>query len=195
MKFRTFALPFLLMLAVISCNKKASTLSSDALDSLKLTYKQINGELDFSWTEMIMDDDGKLENMRRILQEISYSGNYDRIKHDSLGKAVEALAALRYDRETMADSDLITRYDDQTTQTMGSLMEYTTALPQFPQYPLMGQLLQEIYEADDRVLQYRIQYDRAAKSYNQFIGDNEPYLDQVTGQIDLQPKPLFELQE
>ncbi len=197
MKFFKNPLILAVLLALLStaCNKKARTLSVDTLDSLKLTYQQINNELEFSWTEMMMDDDGKLENMRRILQEISYSGDYSVVTHEGLKKEVEDLAAIRYDRETMSNSDLITNYDDKTNTTMSGLMEFTTGLPQFEQYPLMGQLLQEVFEADDRVLQYRIQYDRAVKSYNQFIEENEPYLEQIANQEILQAKSLFELQE
>lgn len=187
---------FLLTLILGACNKSATTtLSPEALDSLQMTFKSINTQLDQVWTEMIMDDDGKLENMRRILQEVSYSGNYNRLKLDSLSREIETLAKVRYDRTTMSDSDLISLYDSLTTQTMGELTAFTTSLPQFQQFPLMGTLLQEIFESDDRVLHYRIEYDNAAKWYNLFVEDNRPYLEQITSQIDLQPKPLFELPE
>lgn len=180
----------------MACNKKASgPLSTDALDSLKLTYQQIEVELEQVWIEMMMDDDGKLENMRRILQEISYSTGYNRLTFDSLSNSVEALAKLRYDQQTMSESDLISLYDTRTTETMDALAKFTTQLPQFEQYPLMGTLLQEIFEADDRVLQFRIHYDNAAKDYNNFIAENEPYLQQVTNQASHQIKGLFELPE
>ncbi len=187
----------LLLSMAFACSKNASnSISRDDLDSLQLTYEQINAELDQTWTEMIMDDDGKLENMRRVLQEVSYSGgNYNRLKHDSISKGVDKLAEMRYDQESMADSDLITRYDSLTTATMNDLTVFTTGLPQFEQYPLMGQLLQEIFEADDRVLQYRIQYDRAAKWYNQFIEENDPYMARISSRENPVPKPLFELPE
>lgn len=186
----------LLTLVIGSCSKNANTtLSPEALDSLKMTFQSINHQMDQVWTEMIMDDDGKLENMRRILQEVTYSGNYNRLKLDSLSREIENLAKIRYDRHTMSDSDLITLYDSLTTQTMGELTTFTTSLPQFQQFPLMETLLQEIFEADDRVLHYRIEYDNAAKWFNLFVEDNRPYLDQITSQSDLQPKPLFELPE
>ncbi len=189
---------FLLLVPILflaACNKNSSSLSTDAVDSLKLTYQQITVDVEQAWVDMIMDDDGKLENMRRILQEVGYSDSYNRLKFDSLNKEVDALAQLRYDQESMSDSDLITLYDERTGTTLGKLMTFTTSLPQFEQYPLMGTLLQEIFEADDRVLRYRIQYDNAAKSYNQFITDHESNLGLLTSQEIHHAKALFELPE
>jgi hypothetical protein len=143
---------------------------------------------------MIQDDDEKLDNMRRILQEVEYSGKYDRLKLDSLKKNIDQLANVRYDQQTMADSELINTYDAMTNQVMSEVMEFTTRLEQFEQYPIMGDLLQEVFEADERVLHYRIQYDRLAKSYNSFLETHEGDMNALARQSDLQPKPLFELQ-
>jgi hypothetical protein len=143
---------------------------------------------------MMQDDDDKLDNMRRILQEVEYSGDYNRLKLDSLKQDIDQLAFVRYDQKTMSDSDLINLYDSMTTQVMGSVTEFTTSLSQYEQYPTMGQLLQEVFEADDRVLRYRIEYDRSAKQYNSFIEAHEPDMQLVAKQKVLPPKPLFELQ-
>ncbi len=197
MKFlKSTSLALLLIYFAFSCSKNASdSISTEAMDSLKLTYTQINVGIEQAWTEMMMDDDGKLENMRRLLQEISYSGSYDRIQHGQLANDVESLAEMRYDQTTMQDSDLISSYDDRTNSTLGALQEFAVNLPQFEQYPLMTTLLNEIYDADDRVLRYRIQYDNAAKMYNQFISDNKSLMGQLTTATDHQPKALFELPE
>lgn len=143
---------------------------------------------------MMLDDDDKLSNLTRILQEVEYSGDYNRLKLDSLKKDIDQLAAVRYDQQSMSDSDLINLYDSMTTQVMGEVTVFTTRLSQFDQYPLMGQLLQETFEADDRILRFRIDYDRSAKQYNSFIEEHEPDLPLVAKQKVLLPKPLFELQ-
>ncbi len=143
---------------------------------------------------MIQDDDDKLDNMKRILQEVEFSGDYNRLKLDSLNKDIDKLTAIRYDQQTMSDSDLINLYDSMTTQVMGEVTVFTTRLSQFDQYPLMGELIQEVFEADDRVLRYRIEYDRSAKEYNAFIESHESELHLVAKQKVLQPKALFELQ-
>lgn len=196
MKFLKFTFLAILVVSVLSCSKNASdSISTEALDSLKLTYQQINVGIDQAWTEMMMDDDGKLENMRRLLQEISYSGSYDRVQHGALAKDVESLAEMRYDQTTMQNSDLISEYDNITNNTLGALQEFAVSLPQFEQYPLMTTLLNEIYEADDRVLRYRIQYDNAAKMYNQFIADNQSLMGQLTANAEHEPRALFELPE
>jgi len=182
-------------LILVACNKNSSTtLTPTAVDSLKTVYLDINSEMDTAWNVMMKDDDEKLQNLKRILQEVEYSGNYNRLKLDSLMNEIDVLLSVRYDQQSMADSELINKYDDMTTQVLGNVTNFTTGLVQFEQYPTMGQLLQEVFEADDRVLRYRIDYDKTAKQFNAFIEAHESDLQLVAKQKILQPKPLFELQ-
>jgi hypothetical protein len=194
----TFFKSLLVLLSIViftACNKNSSTtLSPTVVDSLKTVFTDINGQLEVAWEDMIKDDDEKLDNLRRILQEVEYSGDYNRLKLDSLKEHIDELQQVRYDQNTMADSDLINFYDSLTTQVMGEVTIFTTRLEQFEQYPTMGQLLQEVFEADDRVLKYRIEYDKSAKEYNAFIEANQDHMQLVARQRDLKSKPLFELQ-
>lgn len=193
--FKSILLIFFVAIILGACNKNTSTsLTPTAIDSLKTVFQGINTQLEAAWNTMIQDDDDKLSNLTRLLQEVEYSGDYNRLKLDSLKKDIDQLAAVRYDQQTMSDSDLINLYDSMTTQAMGEVTVFTTRLSQFDQYPLMGQLIQEVFEADDRILRFRIDYDRAAKQYNSFIEEHEPDLPLVAKQKVLQPKPLFELQ-
>lgn len=193
--FKSILLIFFVAIILGACNKNTSTsLTPNAIDSLKTVFQDINTQLEAAWNTMMQDDDDKLSNLTRILQEVEYSGDYNRLKLDSLKKDIDQLAAVRYDQQTMSDSDLINLYDSMTTQAMGEVTVFTTRLSQFDQYPLMGQLIQEVFEADDRILRFRIDYDRAAKQYNSFIEEHEPDLPLVAKQKVLQPKPLFELQ-
>jgi len=193
--FKSILLIFFVAIILGACNKNTSTsLTPTAIDSLKTVFQDINTQLEAAWNTMMQDDDDKLSNLTRLLQEVEYSGDYNRLKLDSLKKDIDQLAAVRYDQQTMSDSDLINLYDSMTTQAMGEVTVFTTRLSQFDQYPLMGQLIQEVFEADDRILRFRIDYDRAAKQYNSFIEEHEPDLPLVAKQKVLQPKPLFELQ-
>ena len=194
MVLRRIFLILTLGVAVAACKNTSTSLSPSAVDSLKTVFQDINGQLELSWNQMMADDDAKLDNLRRILQEVEYSGNYNRLKLDTLKQHIDNLQQVRYDQQTMSDSDLINLYDSITTQVMGEVTIFTTRLEQFEQYPIMGQLLQEAFEADDRVLRYRIDYDRTAKQYNAFINDHQEHLPLVAKQKELQPKPLFELQ-
>jgi len=193
--FKSILLIFFVAIILGACNKNTSTsLTPTAIDSLKTVFQDINTQLEAAWNTMIQDDDDKLSNLTRLLQEVEYSGDYNRLKLDSLKKDIDQLAAVRYDQQTMSNSDLINLYDSMTTQAMGEVTVFTTRLSQFDQYPLMGQLIQEVFEADDRILRFRIDYDRAAKQYNSFIEEHEPDLPLVAKQKVLQSKPLFELQ-
>ncbi|MGI9543447.1 MAG: hypothetical protein ACR2MX_09320, partial [Cyclobacteriaceae bacterium] len=70
-----------------ACAKKSNssgTLTSADLDSLQIQFSQINSDIDQAWVAMMVDDDGKIENLKRLLQEVVYSNNYDQAKIDSL---------------------------------------------------------------------------------------------------------------
>lgn len=142
---------------------------------------------------MMKDDNEKIDNLRRILQEVEYSGNYNRLTLDSLKNRIEQLAMTRYDQQTMSDSEKINLYDSITNQVLGEVTIFTTRLEQFEEYPIMGRLLQEVFEADERVLHYRISYDRSAKQYNSFIDSYQDDLQLSAQGKELHPKPLFEI--
>ena len=84
MAFRRVIFIFFLLALVASCKNTSTSLSPTAVDSLRTVFQDINSQLDVTWTEMMNDDDAKLDNLRRILQEVEYSGNYNRLKLDSL---------------------------------------------------------------------------------------------------------------
>jgi len=190
---RTFFV-LLLLISFVACSKKSSTtLTPTAVDSLKAVYQDLSVQVDTTWTAMMKDDDEKLDNLRRILQEVEYSGSYDRLKLDSLKNHIDQLASVRYDQQSMSDSEKINIYDSMTNQVMGEVTIFTTRLEQFDQYPTMGRLLQEVFEADERVLHHRISYDKSVKQYNAFIEAYQQDLQLSAQGSPPQPKPLFEL--
>lgn len=195
----TFSRPtipvILVLIALGACSKKSSsTLSPTAIDSLKSVFQNINNQVDTTWAAMMQDDNEKMDNLHRILQEVEYSGNYNHLKLDSLKGRIDQLKNARYDQQTMSNSEKINQYDSLTNQVLGEITIFTTRLDQFEQYPIMGRLLQEVFEADERVLRHRIAYDRSAKQYNSFIQSHQDALPQIAKQAALSPKPLFELQ-
>ncbi len=186
----------LIIVALYSCTTSTSTKDpAVVLDSLQTTYKVINDSLSNAWKVMIDDDDLKLTYMKRLLQEVEFTNNFDKDTVDGLKQRVDAAMALRYDQQSMSDSDLIDEYDATVQNLISEISGYARSNPFYEKYPLMAELITDIQTADGRVLFHRVHYDDFAKLYNQFLSDNGDLLDQIDPNIRRSKYPLFQLSE
>lgn len=171
-------------------------LSQQQLDSLNWVYLAVNDSLDASWMVMIKDDDEKLEDMKRLLNEISKTRGFDKDRHQALVKDLDQLPVIRYDRKTMADSDKIDEYDSANSVMTKEVILFAANHPQYDNFPVFEELINEIQQADNRVILHRIRYDRSAKAFNNFVQQNKPYIDQLnTSRRDWGKVALFELSD
>ena len=185
-----------LLLFVLGCGTKTTEKAVSGagnIDHLKLTFVEISSELDSAWSTLEHDDNEKLFEMKRLLDEVSYTNVFDAEVHKQLEEQVELLKSIRYDRQSMADSDRIDKYDSATQYVMSKVISFAQDNPQFENYPLMKELINDIMEADHQVLFFRTSYDNAAREYNSFISDNEKIITEVSdGKLSIQP--LFALE-
>lgn len=177
---------------LFSC-KTGDKKSAADMDSLQTTYLALQDSVDAAWDTMIKDDDQKLDNADRLLQEISYTNIYDQEKYKKLKADVATLRTIRYTRQSMAQSDKIDQYDSAASQVLYNVTTYATAHPQYGKYPLMKELVDEIDDAQNRVLLMRVDYDFAAKDYNQFIEIHRKLMEEIDPGETVKKKPLFQL--
>ena len=173
--------------------KRRTKLTPDELESLTSGFTSLQASVDTAWKIMMDEDDQKLFYLKRLLQEVSYTNDYDSIKFASLLTMLDKLKALRYDRNTMSDSDLIDKYDSLTIKLVPEIEDFARSHPHFEDYPLMGELIGDIDKLDNNVLFKRSDYDREAKRFNEFISSNEEALQENLPGADLNKKPLFEI--
>ena len=93
----------------------------------------------------------------------------------------------------MQDSGLIDEYDLVIASLINEVSSYASTHPKFENYPLMTELINDIREADNRVLFHRITSDKFAKEYNALIETNKDILSQIDPDLKFERKPLFEL--
>ncbi|MGK7397764.1 MAG: hypothetical protein ACNS62_24535 [Candidatus Cyclobacteriaceae bacterium M3_2C_046] len=169
-------------------------LSQQEMDSVKTVFKAINDSVASAWNVMIEDDDKKLSYLRRLLQEITYTNRFDSIDYLGLMALVDTLEELRYDDITVSSSELIDKYDSATYLVIDSITSYAMSHPNFENYPLMAELVDDIQQAQSRVILYRGKYDYFAKQYNEFYEKNEHHLiNKDATETHFKKKPLFEL--
>lgn len=191
----SFIIVILILFFISSCEKKSSQkeMSQNELDSLSIELDAIEDSLEVAWNRMIEDDNQKIADAKRLLEEISYTNQYNPVQYDSLQQNLLTLQQMRYSTVSMENSALIDDYDSASNKITNEVITMASAHPEFQRYPLMKELISDIQKANARVLRHRINYDYAAKQYNQFVEEHEEELEQVDSLKEIKKKPLFEL--
>jgi|SRR5690606_126394 len=187
-----FLISFLFLLSCEPKKEKKEWTAEEA-DSLQLVFESLNDSVAEHWNRMMVDDNQKIADAKRLLDEISYTNNYDPAQIDSLQSNLDQLKAVRYDSISMKNSESIDYYDSASNKVINEIVQVAKDHPDFNKYPLMEQLINDINEANGRVLRHRVDYDYTAKTYNQFIEENKEIIEEVDSLKDVEKKPLFEL--
>ncbi len=173
-----YALPIVLGTIVFSC-KMNKPKSIDEIKALRIEYDSLLAAADSAWHRMMTDDDENIFYMKRLLQEVSFTYEYDSLVYAGLLSRVEELKKSRYTRESMKDGNLIDKYDDLTDEVIHEVSRFASSHPRFENYPLMGELIAEITDLDGNVLLFRIGYDSATHAYNRFIEEYISHMDEI----------------
>jgi len=188
--------PLLLTCIVIGCTAPGPTAEEKILilDSLKLRYSSIGDSINLAWEKMVADDDQKLAYMKRLIDEVTYTNEYNAVDVQEYYDRIESTKAMRYDMVTMAESDLIDEYDLAIQSLISEIETFARTHPKFDKYPLMLELINDIRSADGRVLFMRVNYDDFAKEKNSLIQNNPEYGKDIDPD-NFVKSPLFELAE
>ncbi len=194
---------FRLIAALVFCSVMAGCridpeskreVSASGMDSIVTAYRVTTDSVVSSWDRMIIDDDEKLFHIKRLLEEVTYTGHFDPVVMDSFMTKHSALVALRYDQKSMADSELIDEYDALTSELINEVTTFAKRHPDYNKYPLMEELIMDIMEADNRVLLHRIKYDNFCREFNVLIASQKSLL-RSSGETELDEMALFTLSE
>jgi hypothetical protein len=188
---KNLLLLFLSFALILSCKQSRNSNCIKDLDSLKTEFNTLNDSLTSTWKVMMESDSAKLGNIKRLLQEVSYTKVHNKPLLDSLMQMRMELSEQRYTMETMT-SDKIDNYDAATEALLNRLPQLASSVPDLERYPLYSELSQEIDAANQAVLLHRIHYDKYARQYNEMI---QKYGKELAGAgyTDLKPKLLFQL--
>jgi len=181
---------------ISSCSGPNTNVATDAarIDSLKNKYVEIIDSLDYSWKVMIENDDLKLAYMKRLVDEITYTNQFEQSKVQDFYDRIEKVKSMRYDRESMANTELIDEYDFAIASLITEIETYAKSNPRFENFPTMEELINDIRNLDTRVLFERVDYDDFAKEYNSFIDANNDLRQHIT-EDNFSRQPLFEISQ
>ena len=190
-------LALVVVISLVGCNNqpesKTATAEFNKIDSLRATFLTIEDSLVHTWNVMINDDNKKIKSLKRLVEEVVYAGGVDSTITQSLLLRIKELKSERYSCKTMSDSDLIDSYDSISNALVNDIINLATAHEEFGRNIVMNELIDEINEAEGKILFFRIDYDDVAKMYNQFLEQNQAYMSDIESKNNLKKIPIFEL--
>ena len=146
-----------------------------------------------AWNVMINDDNQKIKAMRSLLHELSVSNPDERQSLDQFEERLNTLLDMRYDQRSIANKDMVEEYDFASNSLVGELLSEAEAQPEFAYNTTLQTLAEEIRLADERVSNYRDDYDAIVYGYNLFLEQNKIYLSDIDPDSTLEKKPLFQM--
>jgi len=194
------ALPILFIsccgIALVNCGSKKTegpTTTFTKIDSLTDRYLALQDSMLQSWNMMINDDNQKLKAMHNLLHELIVSTPDKREQLSGFEEQLDQLYRLRYTQKSMGNADVVEEYDFASTSLINELLTLAEAKSEFAYNTTLQKLVEDIQLADQRVNNYREEYDFIANHYNQFLARNKTYLKEIEHSDSLEMKPLFQM--
>jgi septal ring factor EnvC (AmiA/AmiB activator) len=183
------------LFAICSCDnaQKHQETAFTKADSLTETYLALQDSMLQAWNTMIHDDNRKIKAMRNLLHELSVSRPEKQEDLSVFEERLNGLLASRYDEKTMSDTEVVTEYDFASNALVTELISLAESENQFAYNTTMQKLVDDIRAADQRVMNYREEYDEIAARYNRFVERNRPMLKDLDHDSGLETRPLFEM--
>jgi hypothetical protein len=178
-----------------SCTKKEPVVVSPNFtraDSLMDTYLSLQDSIYKVWTVMINDDNQKISAMHNLLHELRLTNAEDQETIRSFEERLGQLSQLRYNQWSLADADVVEEYDFASNSMVTELTSLAESRTEFSYNTTLQKLVNDILAADQRVENYRAQYDLIAMRFNEFLEKNKTVLSDSGEDKATEKKPLFQ---
>jgi septal ring factor EnvC (AmiA/AmiB activator) len=185
------------LFVVCSCDHKpkSEAVKFTKLDSLTDEYLDLKDRMLETWNAMINDDNQKLEAMSNLLHELVVSNPQNREALKTFGDRLIQLRNSRYTQKTMANTHVVEEYDFASNSLVNELVSMAESQRQYSYNTTLQKLVETIRSAEQRVENYRLEYDTIAEEYNRFIDSNRTALKEIDEDTFLEKKPLFQVAE
>jgi hypothetical protein len=142
---------------------------------------------------MIYDDNQKIRAMHNLLHELIITSTDNRDELTSFEEQLAKLGGMRYNQQSLGDEAVVEEYDFASATLVSGLISMAETRPEFAYNTTLQKLVEEIRLADQRVNNYREEYDYIVSEYNGFLERNRPYLDEINVGDTMHQKHLFKM--
>jgi hypothetical protein len=180
----------------VNCSEKTNedhnTVFTKA-DSLTDCYLAYQDSMLQSWNIMINDDNQKIRAMHNLLHELLVTSTDKQEQLRRYEEQLDQLVRLRYTQQSMGNSDVVEEYDFASATLVTELISLAESKSEFTYNTTLQKLVDDIRIADQRVANYREEYDIIVMKYNQFLERNTPYLTEISNHDTIQKRHLFRM--
>jgi hypothetical protein len=180
------------IVALQSCNTQKQSDQASSTYSVQDSLVAYQDSLLQSWNIMIGDDNQKINAMQILLRELKSTDADDREQLERFEQQLEQLSRLRYTQTSMSNADVIEEYDFASGTLVMELISLAESRVEYNKSLVLQKLVDDILLADDRVNNYREDYDDIVADYNYFLDKNKPYLKEINADS-LRRRSLFQM--
>lgn len=161
-------------------------------DSLTEIYLALQDTVLEVWNTMIFDDNRKIVALQNLLHELQVSNPDMQEELQHFEQRLQELKGIRYDQSSMSNPELVIEYDFASGSLLTELTSLAESQTEFAYNPTLRKLVEQIRTADERVMNYRAEYDDVATRFNNFIDEHRDLLDDMDPDF-LNKRPLFQM--
>jgi len=162
-------------------------------DSLTEHYLALQDSMLRAWNIMIHDDNQKIKAMHNLLHELMVSNPDQRETLATYEERLNQLTRMRYTQKSLANNDVVEEYDFASNSIISELISLAESQTEFAYNTTIQKLVDEIRSADQRVNNYRTDYDSIVIVYNRFVNKNRNELKDIVQSSTLETKPMFQM--
>jgi hypothetical protein len=202
MKFRFYNILYFALSSLIllesACQSKpeeqSAALFTEA-DSLTEILLNLQDSIVVTWNQMMNDDNAKIKAMHYLLHEIEIGGQIGPGEARAMQQRINQLKAARYHVTEITNSERVEEYDFASNSLVTELISRAEASPSYAYNSTMQKLVEQIRTAEQRVDNFRKQYDALAGNYNTVLSDLHHVHADSDNNISLKKKPLFQVNQ
>lgn len=184
---------------LISCNQQTQQHSAQnnttftKIDSLTETYLTLQDSLLHAWNVMAWDEKEKTKAMHGLIHLMHQQSEFDDEQLITLEQRLEQLERIRFTQKSLANNYVIEEYDFASNSLVSEILSLAEADPEFIKDKAAQKLVDKIKLTDQRVGEYRSQYDRIASRYNVFLEKNKNYIKEIDKDYNGEKWALFRM--
>lgn len=162
-------------------------------DFLTESYLVYHDSIVHAWNMMISDDNEKLTSLHLLITELqTLDESKDQAVLKKFDSRLRQLRHIRYTQKSMANADVIEEYDFASTALVREVLSTAEMSEGFAENVRLQSLVEHIRLAEERIENYRADYDDLINHYNKFLEENRADLVQLS-RDSIKKKAQFQL--